>query len=120
MVAEDIVPKYNCSITVVGTWRDVLKKFFDAVSSLRSEIKNGTISRDQSVSCNRRVSPVVENIGDRGRTSWGSKAPPAGARAVAAVVVPAAAGAATTITGNGDWLTSAKSRGFKPSRNEGH
>jgi len=52
---------------------------------------------------------VVEDVGDW-KSSCSAKRPPGGARAVAA------AGAATTITGNGDWLMSAKSRGFKPSQ----
>ena len=55
MVTEDTVLKSNCSITVVGTWGDVLEKFFDTFISLRSEIKHQTIPSDQSVSCHRRI-----------------------------------------------------------------
>ena len=55
MVTEDIVLKSNCSVTVVGTWRDVLEKLFDTLIALRSEIKHQTVPSDQSVAGHRRI-----------------------------------------------------------------
>ena len=44
VVTEDIVPKSNSSITVVVAWWDVLMKFSESLSSLRSKIEHTTIA----------------------------------------------------------------------------